>query len=78
MHTKGKNLAWIEQDQLLDKALEQTFPASHPVALMQGSGFGMPGHIRISFATSEETLRDAVKRLAGVLQNLRPKEQRTA
>jgi aspartate aminotransferase len=48
------------------------------VALMPGSGFGMPGHIRISFATSEQTLRDAVKRLAGVLQNLRPKEQRTA
>jgi len=45
---------------------------------MPGSGFGMPGHIRISFATSEETLRDAVKRLAGVLQDLRPKEQRTA
>jgi hypothetical protein len=58
MHTKGKNLARVEQDQLLDEALEQTFPASHPVALMPGSGFGMPGHIRISFATSEETLRD--------------------
>jgi hypothetical protein len=42
MHTKG-----IEQDQLLDEALEQIFPASHPVALMPGSGFGMPGHIRI-------------------------------
>jgi len=78
MRAKGKNLARVEQDQLLDEALEQTLPASDPVALMPGSGFGMPGHIRISFATSEETLRDAVKRLAGLLQNLRSKEQRRA
>ena len=40
------------------------------VALMPGSGFGTPGHIRISFAVSEETLKEAVKRLAHVLSEL--------
>ena len=33
MRTKGKNLARVEQDRLLDEVLEQTFPASDPIAL---------------------------------------------
>jgi hypothetical protein len=33
MRTKGKNLARVEQDRLLDAVLEQTFPASDPIAL---------------------------------------------
>jgi hypothetical protein len=33
MPTKGKNLARVEQDRLLDEVLEQTFPASDPIAL---------------------------------------------
>jgi hypothetical protein len=40
MRTKGKNLAWVEQDRLLDEALEQTFPASDPIALQQVSIIG--------------------------------------
>ena len=40
MHTKGKNLARVEQDWLLDEALEHTFPASDPVALQQASIIG--------------------------------------
>jgi aspartate aminotransferase len=33
------------------------------VALVPGSAFGTPGHMRISFATSDENLQKAVKRL---------------
>jgi hypothetical protein len=40
MSTKGKNLAQVERDRLLDEALEQTFPASDPVALQQVSIIG--------------------------------------
>jgi hypothetical protein len=40
MRTKGKNLARVEQDRLQDEALEQTFPASDPIALQQVSFIG--------------------------------------
>ncbi|MFA7388680.1 MAG: aminotransferase class I/II-fold pyridoxal phosphate-dependent enzyme, partial [Thiohalobacteraceae bacterium] len=33
------------------------------VALVPGSAFGAPGHVRLSFATSMETLQEAVARL---------------
>jgi aspartate aminotransferase len=33
------------------------------VAVVPGSGFGAPGHIRISFACSMETLEDALRRI---------------
>ncbi|WP_043161571.1 pyridoxal phosphate-dependent aminotransferase [Bradyrhizobium sp. Ai1a-2] len=41
------------------------------VALMPGSGFGMPGYLRISFATSDEVLRIATRRLSDVCNELR-------
>ncbi|HYM42229.1 MAG TPA: pyridoxal phosphate-dependent aminotransferase [Steroidobacteraceae bacterium] len=37
------------------------------VAVVAGSGFGAPGHIRISFATSMQTLEKALDRIARVL-----------
>ncbi len=37
------------------------------VALVPGSAFGTPGHMRISFATSDENLQKAVGRLAAAL-----------
>jgi aspartate aminotransferase len=37
------------------------------VAVVPGSGFGAPGHVRLSFACSMETLEQALKRLEGVL-----------
>ena len=37
------------------------------VALVPGSAFGAPGYVRISFATSMETLNDALTRLANAL-----------
>ena len=37
------------------------------VAVVPGSGFGAPGHIRISFACSMATLEDALGRIRRVL-----------
>ena len=37
------------------------------VAVVPGSGFGAPNHIRISFATSMEMLQDALQRIAKAL-----------
>ncbi|PFG08199.1 MULTISPECIES: pyridoxal phosphate-dependent aminotransferase [unclassified Marinobacter] len=37
------------------------------VALVPGSAFGMPGHMRLSFATSQEILKNAIDRLKKAL-----------
>jgi aspartate aminotransferase len=37
------------------------------VAVVPGSGFGAPGHMRLSFACSMENLRKAVERIKAVL-----------
>jgi aspartate aminotransferase len=37
------------------------------VAVVPGSGFGAPGHMRISFACSMQTLEDALGRIRRVL-----------
>jgi aspartate aminotransferase len=42
------------------------------VAVVAGSGFGAPGHVRLSFACSRETLEKAVERIRAVL----PREAR--
>jgi aspartate aminotransferase len=36
------------------------------VAVVPGTPFGMPGHVRLSFATSMDNLRQALKRIAAV------------
>jgi aspartate/methionine/tyrosine aminotransferase len=41
------------------------------VALVPGDAFGAPGHIRISFASSEENLREGLARTAETLSGLR-------
>ncbi len=38
------------------------------VALVPGSAFGTPGHVRLSFATSMENLEQAVSRIATILR----------
>lgn len=40
------------------------------VAVVPGSGFGMPGFLRLSYATSDENLRIAAERMAYALGNL--------
>jgi len=37
--------------------------------LVPGSAFGTPGHVRMSFAASNETLAAALQRLAQALKN---------
>jgi aspartate aminotransferase len=39
------------------------------VAVVPGSGFGAPGHMRISFACSMQTLEKAIERLGAVLRS---------
>lgn len=41
------------------------------VAVVMGSAFGMDGHFRISYATSEENLTEACKRIARAVEKLR-------
>jgi aspartate aminotransferase len=41
------------------------------VAVVPGSGFGAPGHIRLSFACSMQTLESAIERMRGVLEGRR-------
>ena len=39
------------------------------VAVVPGAGFGAPGHIRISFACSMQTLEKAIDRMRGVIES---------
>jgi aspartate aminotransferase len=41
------------------------------IAVVAGSGFGAPGHMRLSFACSLETLRKAVERMRAVLPEVK-------
>jgi len=50
-----------------DNAFAELLINKAGVAVVPGSGFGAPGHMRISFACSLDTLREAVKRIGSVL-----------
>ncbi|MBV6417343.1 MAG: Aspartate aminotransferase [Steroidobacteraceae bacterium] len=50
-----------------DNAFAELLLNEGGVAVVPGSGFGAPGHMRISFACSMETLEKAVDRMARVL-----------
>jgi len=41
------------------------------VALVPGTAFGSPGHVRFSYAVSQDTLEDAVGRIAGAAEGLK-------
>ena len=41
------------------------------VALTPGSAFGAPSYIRLSYATSEDNIREAVSRIKNALAQLR-------
>ena len=38
------------------------------VATVAGEAFGAPGYIRLSYATSDENLREAVRRIASAVE----------
>jgi len=50
-----------------DNAFAEFLLVEAGVAVVPGSGFGAPGHMRISFACSMQTLEDALRRIARVL-----------
>lgn len=57
------SLPGVDDDvQLAEYLLEEA-----GVATVPGSAFGGPGHLRLSFAASMDTLEEAIRRLAGVL-----------
>lgn len=58
-----QRLGLASDDEFTDRLLTQG-----GVAVVAGSGFGAPGHIRISFATSREQLEKALHRLGDVLR----------
>ncbi len=51
-----------------DNAFAEYLLVEGGVAVVPGSGFGAPGHMRISFACSMEMLEDALRRIGRVLQ----------
>ncbi len=58
-----QRLAWPDDTVFAEQLLEQT-----GVAVVPGSGFGAPAHIRLSFATAQTQLETAVERLAAFLR----------
>ncbi len=50
-----------------DLALSELLLNKEEVAVVPGSAFGAPGHLRLSFACSLDTLREAVRRITRVM-----------
>jgi aspartate aminotransferase len=50
----------------------QALLEDHRVAVTPGEGFDAPGHIRISYATSVEQLREGAKRILSFAESLNP------
>jgi len=50
-----------------DSAFAEHLLLNAGVAVVPGSGFGAPGHMRLSFACSMKTLEDALARMAAIL-----------
>ncbi len=59
-----KSLGLPDDQALAEALLEQT-----GIAAVPGSAFGSPGHLRLSYATSDQILREAVARLRRFLGN---------
>ncbi len=57
-----RNLGLRDDNSFCELLLNQAL-----VAVVAGSGFGAPGHMRLSFACSRETLEKAVERIRAVL-----------
>jgi aspartate aminotransferase len=58
-----------------DNAFAEFLITDAGVAIVPGSAFGAPGYIRLSFAASTETLKDALGRMQRVLAG-RPAQKR--
>ncbi len=58
-----RGLAWRDSDELAAYLLDEA-----SVAVVPGTGFGMPDYIRFSYATSEDRIREALDRIAKALK----------
>jgi aspartate aminotransferase len=58
-----RGLAWRDADELAAYLLEEA-----AVAVVPGTGFGMPDYVRFSYATSEERIAEALDRVAAALK----------
>lgn len=61
MHKLIKNLGLKNDLELTSHLIDKA-----GVALVPGSAFGLEGHVRLSFATSDDVLKEALKRIASV------------
>jgi aspartate aminotransferase len=61
MHKLIKNLGLKTDLELTSHLIDKA-----GVALVPGSAFGLEGHVRLSFATSDDVLKEALKRIASV------------
>jgi aspartate aminotransferase len=63
-----------------DKLLKDTFDISEyildsaKVVTVPGDGFGSPGHIRFSYATSTEIIKKGIEKVETALKKLKSKE----
>jgi aspartate aminotransferase len=61
-----------------DNAFSEYLINKAGVAIVPGSGFGAPGHMRLSFACSKQTLEKAIERMRGVLPRQAEPQVKTA
>ena len=66
-----RNLGFRDDNQFCEYLINKAL-----VAVVAGSGFGAPGHMRLSFACSRETLEKAIGRMRAVLPH--PAQVKTA
>jgi aspartate aminotransferase len=61
-----------------DNALAEFLVNKAGVAIVPGTGFGAPGHMRLSFACSKQTLEKAIERIRAVLPQQAQAQVKTA
>jgi aspartate aminotransferase len=61
-----------------DNALAEFLVNRAGVAIVPGAGFGAPGHMRLSFACSKQTLEKAIERIRAVLPQQAQAQVKTA
>ena len=61
----GEKTKLKTDSEFVEKLLEKA-----NVAVVQGSAFGLPGHFRISYATSMQKLKVAIERIKFFCKNL--------
>jgi aspartate aminotransferase len=61
-----------------DNALAEFLVNKAGVAIVPGAGFGAPGHMRLSFACSKQTLEKAIERIRAVLPQQAQAQVKTA